>query len=163
MKQAVLEYWQSRNPRERMILAAVAGIVLAAIVYAYAWMPIADERSALRKNLPDVKAAATQFNSHADEAEKLAGLSATRGNVNVLNAIETTAKSRNLRDKFSAVSAVDANHVRVVSASVGFDDWLSWSKDLQTQGIRIDSAQVNTLQEGSGLVKLTATFSGPGK
>jgi general secretion pathway protein M len=163
MKQAVMEYWQSRNPRERMILASVAGVALAAILYAYAWMPIAEERAQLRKNLPEVKEKAAQFDSHADEAEKLASQAASRGNVNVLNVIETSAKSRNLRDKFSAVSAVDSNHVRVVSASVGFDDWLAWSKDLQAQGIRIDSAQVNTLQEGSGLVKLTATFSGTGK
>jgi general secretion pathway protein M len=163
MKQAVLEYWQARNPRERMILASIAGVALIAILYAYAWMPIADERAQLRKNLPTTQAAAAQFNGHADEAEKLAGQSAARGNVNVMNVVETTAKARNLRDKLSAVSAVDANHVRIVSTSIGFDDWLTWSKELQAQGIRIDSAQVNTLQEGSGLVKLTAIFSGPSK
>jgi general secretion pathway protein M len=163
MKQAVMEYWQSRNPRERMILAAIVGVALAAILYAYAWMPIADERAQLRKTLPDMQAAASQFKAHADEAEKLAGQTASRGNVNVMSVVETSAKARNLRDKLSAVSAVDANHVRVVSASIGFDDWLTWSKELQAQGIRIDSAQVNTTQEGSGLVKLTAIFAGPGK
>lgn len=163
MKQTFLTYWKSRNPHEQMILASVAGLMLIAILYAYAWMPIADERAQLRKNLPTTQAAAAQFNSHADEAEKLAGQSAARGNVNVMNVVETTAKVRNVRDKFSAVSAVDANHVRVVTASVAFDDWLAWSKELQTQGIRIDSVQVNSVQEGSGLVKLTAIFSGPGK
>jgi type II secretory pathway component PulM len=163
MKQAVMEYWQSRNPRERMILASIAGIVVAAMLYAYAWMPIAEERAQLHKSLPQLKATASQFNLHADEAEKLTGQSASRGNVNVMSVIESSAKNRNLRDKFSAVSAVDANHVRVVAASVPFDDWLAWSKELQAQGIRIDSAQVNPAPEGSGLVKLTATFSGPGK
>ena len=163
MKQAVMEYWQARNPRERMILASVAGITLAAILYAYAWMPIADERAQLRKTLPVTQAAAAQFNTHADEAEKLAGQAATRGNINVMGVIESSAKARNLRDKFSAVSAVDANHVRVVAASVAFDDWLAWSKELQAQGIRIDSVQASAAPEGAGLVKITATFSGPGK
>jgi type II secretory pathway component PulM len=163
MKQTFLTYWKSRNPREQLILASVAGLVLFAILYAYAWMPIAEERSALRKNLPSAKAAAAQFTSHADEAERLAGQVATRANINVMSVVESSAKARNLRDKFSAVSAVDNNHVRVVVTSVAFDDWLAWSKELQAQGIRIDSAQINTAPEGGGLVKLTATFSGPAK
>ncbi len=163
MKQAILEYWQSRNPRERVILASVAGVALAAIVYAYAWMPIAEERAQLRKSLPELQTKATKFNSHADEAERLTGQTASRGNVNVMSVIEATAKARNLRDKFSAVSAIDANHVRVVAASIAFDDWLGWTKELQAQGIRIDSAQINTAPEGAGLAKLSATFSGPGK
>jgi general secretion pathway protein M len=163
VKDTVLTYWKSRNPREQLILASLAGLVLAAIIYAYAWMPIAEERGQLRKNLPTAKAAAAQFNSHADEAERLAGQASSHANINVMSVIESSAKTRNLRDKFSAVSAVDANHVRVVATSVAFDEWLAWSKDLQAQGIRIDSAQINAAAEGAGLVKLTATFSGPGK
>lgn len=163
MKDTVLAYWKSRNPREQLILASVAALMLLVILYAYAWMPIAEERAQLRKNLPASKAAAAQFNSQADEAERLAGQAAAHTNVNVMSVIESSAKTRNLRDKFSAVSAVDNNHVRVVAGSVAFDDWLAWSKDLQAQGIRIDSAQINSAAEGAGLVKLTATFSGPGK
>ncbi|MGB9150525.1 MAG: type II secretion system protein GspM [Burkholderiales bacterium] len=163
MKQAVMEYWQARNARERMILLTVAAFALAAILYAFAWMPISAERAQLRKNLPATKAIAAQYNQNADEAERLAGQAASRANINVMSAVESTAKTRGLRDKLSAVSAVDSNHVRVVAGSIGFDDWLAWSKDLQAQGIRVDSVQINTLQEGSGLVKLTAIFSGPGK
>jgi general secretion pathway protein M len=163
VKQALLDYWQARNPRERLILMAVGGLVLLGLLYAYLWQPIADERDHLRKNLPQLQSASAQMQASADEAERLkTKVNATAG-VNVMNSIETSATARNLRDKLSSVSAVDANHVRVVSGSIAFDDWLAWSKELQAQGIRIESAQVNTLQEGSGLVKLLATFAGPGK
>ncbi len=162
MKQALLEYWQSRSPRDRVIMLAVGGLVLLGMLYAFVWQPIADERAQLRKSLPALRSSAAQFQGNADEAEKLAA-KAAGSNLNVLNLMETSAKTRNLREKISSISAVDGTHVRVVSASIGFDDWLGWSKELQMQGIRVDSAQINMLQEGSGLVKLAATFSGPGK
>ncbi len=163
MKQAVMEYWQSRNARERLILASVASLALLAILYAYAWMPIAEERAQLRKTLPELQANAAQFGARAEEVERLSTQTAARGTMNVMSVIEGTAKMHNLRDKFSALSAIDANHVRVVSASIAFDAWLTLTRDLQAQGIRADSVQINSLQEGPGLVKLNATFSGPGK
>lgn len=163
MKQIVLDYWNARNPRERLILMAVGGLVLLGLLYAYLWQPIADERDQLRKSLPQLQSASAQMQASADEAEQLKTKTAASGNVNVMSSIETSAKARNLREKLSAVSAVDATHVRIVSENIAFDDWLGWTKELQAMGIRIDSAQINTLQEGSGLVKLVATFSGPGK
>ena len=161
-RQAFLDYWQARNPRERIILASLAALVLLTLLYAYLWQPLAEQRAALRKSLPAMRIASTQFQAQADEAARLKAQAAAT-TMNVLDAIESGAKARNLRDKLASINAVDGNHVRMVSAGISFDDWLSWAKELQLQGIRIDSVQINRLPDSTGQVKLLATFSGPGK
>ncbi len=160
MKHAWNEFWQARNPRERMILSYGGVFLLLALLYGLAWLPVSEGRKKLSRNLPQLRVDAAQMRSGAQE---LTGLQANIGAAlgDARQAVESGLQSANLRDKVSAVDRIDAQRVRLTLNGVAFDALLLFFENMQTQQrLRVESLQIQAAE--SGRVKGNVTLVGPG-
>ncbi len=159
MKQGWSAFWQQREPRERAIIAGGAALLIIALLYAFVWEPIVQDRERLQTRVPQLIASARQIEQDASEIERLRALPRAPVSAQGLqSAIEQSAAASNLRDKITRVAADGNNRSRVQLAAVAFDQWLSWVAKLQNeQRIRVEAAQVEALAE-PGMVKVNAVF-----
>ena len=67
MKEQLLAFWRSRDPREQKIIA-VGGFLLALVLlYAYLWLPMSQQRERLRLPLPVMNGQLAQMKTQARE------------------------------------------------------------------------------------------------
>jgi len=159
MKQGFTAFWQQREPRERAILAGGAALLLVALLYAFVWEPITQDRKRLQTRVPQLIASARQIEQDAAEIERLKALPRAPVSAQGLqSAIEQAAVAGNVREKITRVTTESNNRSRVQFAEVAFDQWLAWVATLQNeQRIRVEAAQVEALAE-PGMVKVNAVF-----
>ncbi len=161
MKQAWNEFWQARNPRERVILSYGGVILLLALLYGLAWLPVSEGRKKLSRNLPQLRVDAAQMRAGAQE---LTGLQANTGAPlgDTRQAVESGLQIANLRDKVSAIDRIDAQRVRLTLNGVAFDALLVFFENMQTQQrLRVETLQIQAAE--SGRVKGSVTLVGPGE
>jgi general secretion pathway protein M len=160
MKQVWNEFWQARNPRERMILSYGGVFLLLTLLYGLAWLPISEGRKKLSRTLPQLRVDAAQMRAGAQE---LTGLQANTGAAlgEARQAVESGLQNANLRDKVSAIDRIDAQRVRLTLNGVAFDALLLFFENMQTQQrLRVESLQIQAAE--SGRVKGNVTLVGPG-
>ena len=160
MKQMWNEFWQARNPRERMLLSYGGVFLLLALLYGLAWRPISDGRKKLAQSLPQLRADASQVRLSASE---ITGLKANTGAAlgDVRQSVESALQAANLRDKVSAVDRIDNQRVRVTLSGIAFDGLLTLLENAQSQQrLRVESLQIQAAE--SGRVKGSVTLIGPG-
>ena len=160
MKQTWNEFWQARNPRERMILTYGGVFLILTLLYGLAWLPISEGRRKLSATLPQLRADVAKMHTHAQEITGLqAGTGAASGDAR--QAAESSLQSANLRDKASAVDRVDAQRVRITLNGMPFDALLKFLGDMQSQQrIRVETLQIQATD--AGRVKGAVTLLGPG-
>lgn len=160
MKQVWNEFWQARNPRERMLLSYGGVFLLLALLYGLAWRPISDGRKNLSQSLPQLRADASQMRL---DATAITGLKANTGAAlgDVRQSVESALQAANLRDKVSAVDRIDNQRVRVTLSGIAFDGLLALLENAQSQQrLRVESLQIQAAE--SGRVKGSVTLIGPG-
>lgn len=161
MKTQLIQFWRSRAPRERVVLAGGGALLVLALGFAYGWLPMQREAAQLRQSLPQLRAQAQQMSLDAEEASRLKGRPAVVGQGGSLAAvIEQRATAAGLRDRVESITPQDAGRVRVVLPEVAFDAWLGWLGELQaSQGVRVESARVEVTGE-AGMVRIDAVLAG---
>lgn len=161
MKEQFLAFWHSRDPRERKILAGGAFLLALALLYAYVWLPISQQRDRLREQLPVMNGQLAQMKTQAREIAQLkaSGEAAPRGSVaEVLN---QSAVPAGIKGELTQVTPIATDRAQVTLNSIAFDRWLGWVKILQTQyALRIESTQVAAATE-PGMVRVQAVFVSP--
>ena len=160
MKQTWNEFWQSRNPRERMILTYGGVFLILTLLYGLAWLPISEGRKKLSATLPQLRADVAKMHTHAQE---ITGLQASTGVASgePRQAAESGLQSANLRDKVSAIDRVDAQRVRITLNGMPFDALLMFLGDMQSQQrLRVETLQIQATD--TGRVKGAVTLVGPG-
>ena len=161
MKENLRHLWQQRTSAERRTLRS-AGVILAiALIYTFAWHPLAQERQRLRSALPQLRMAAAKMHFQAQEVARMRNLPQKPLNNNLRSAVDdaTTRSSLNAPSEFLLL---DAGRARVTFNSTAFDRWIEWVKLLQIeQGIRVESADITALAE-SGTVKIQAVLAPSG-
>ena len=160
MKQTWNEFWQARNPRERMILTYGGIFLLLSLLYGLAWLPISEGRKKLSATMPQLRADVVQMRTHAQE---VAGLQADAGAASgdARQAAESGLQGANLRDKVSAIDRVDAQRVRISLNGMPFDALLMFLGDMQSQQrLRVETLQIQATD--AGRVKGAVTLVGPG-
>lgn len=70
-------FWEARNPREKMLLTWGGAVLTVAIGWSVLWQPAADGRLRLRENLPAMRRDLAQMTAQADEARSLASAAAS--------------------------------------------------------------------------------------
>ncbi len=161
MKKQLIQFWRSRAPRERVVLAGGTALLVVALGYAYGWLPMQRDAAQLRKTLPQLRAEAQQMALDAEEAKRLRGRPAlARDGGSLAAVIEERATAAGLRDAFDSIAPQDAGRVRVVLPAVGFDAWLGWLGELQaSHGVRVESTRV-VAGEAAGVVAVEAVLAG---
>ena len=157
MKAKLRTLWQSRAPRERVVIAVLA--VLAAVA-SYLWLLQSADRAhtRLRATVPALRAQAARLEQQAGELERLrAAPPVASSKTDLRTLVQAQAGAAGLSRALVRIDAPDANQVVVVFGAVAFADWLNWVAGLTAQQVRLEVCRVEALST-PGLVSVTATL-----
>jgi general secretion pathway protein M len=158
MKLRLLNIWESRSPRDRVIIVVLAAVVGAAL---YLWLVQSAyrARAQLGTSLTALRAQAVRLNQDAAELERVRALPAPPASKTDLRTlVQARAEAAGLARALVRIDAPDANQVQVVFGAVAFADWLAWVASLQAEHIRLDTGRIEALST-PGMVGVTATLT----
>ena len=158
MRAQLRKTWESRPPRERAIIAALA-VMLGAALYVWLVQSASQARVQLRTSVTTLRAQAARLEQQAAELERLRtapALSASQTDLRTL--VQAQAGAAGLSRALVKIDAPDANQVVVVFGAVAFADWLNWVVSLKSQQVRLDTCRIEALS-APGMVSATATLT----
>jgi len=158
VKAALRRLWQSRAPRERMVIAVLAAVLGAAL---YLWLLHSADRARgqLRASVATLRTQAALLEQQAAEYQRLQAMPAPAASATDLRAlVQARADAARLSGALTRIDAPDADQVRLTFGAVSFADWLGWIAALQAQHLRLEAARVEALS-APGMVSATATLS----
>ncbi|MDP2241616.1 MAG: type II secretion system protein GspM [Burkholderiales bacterium] len=157
MRARLRKAWESRAPRDRMIIAAL-GIVLGVAFYAWLVQSAGKARVQLGTGVTTLRAQAARLEQQAAELERLRAAPAIAvSQTDLRTLVQTQAGAAGLSRALVKIDAPDANQVVVVFGAVAFADWLNWIAGLKSQQVRLDACRIEALST-PGLVSVTATL-----
>ncbi|MBI5660289.1 MAG: type II secretion system protein M [Nitrosomonadales bacterium] len=157
-------YWDGRAARERHIIALSALLLSPLIAWWLLWQPAHTASLKLRAGIPVLRVQAEQMRAQVAEAAQLhhRPRPATLDAGALKLAIEASAERHHLRGAVTTLDTIEPRSVRITLASVSFEQWLRWLRDLQReQHIRADSLGIAALPQ-TGMVKVSATLTNGG-
>ena len=158
MRAALRKAWGARSPRERMVIAALAAVLLIAS-YVLLLQSAERGRGQLRTSVAALRTQAVLLERQAAEHQLLRATPATPASTTDLRAlVQARADAARLSGTLTRIEALDADHVQVAFGAVPFADWLGWIAALQAQHVSLEAARVEALA-APGMVSATATLS----
>ncbi len=159
MKSDWSRYWQNLLPRERWIMAGGGGVLLVALLYAYLWLPLHQQRQKLQEILPRMRLQATQLQTARDEVLRLKTQVGTGAQSNLPLQQRLTASATAQGLTLLKVDMTGEQSAVLVLDDVAFDEGLRWLHVLQTQqGLRLVAGDI-TRSAQVGRVNIHATVS----
>ncbi len=160
MRARLQKLWESRSPRDRVILAVLAAIVGVAL-YLVLVQSAYRGRAQLGASLSVLRMQALRLDADANElARARAAPAAPAPQSDLRTQVQALAGTGAMAGALLRTDARDADQVQVVFGSVPFADWLAWIATLQAQHIRLDTSRIEALTT-PGLVSVTATLARP--
>ncbi len=160
MRTQLLKVWESRAPRERAIIAALA-VVLAAALYVWLVQSAGHARVQLRAGVATLRTQAARLEQQAVEFGRLRAAPAiSASQTDLLAMMQAQVDAAGLSRALVRMDAPDADQVVVVFGAVAFADWLNWIDGLKSQHVRVDACRIEALST-PGLVSVTATLARP--
>lgn len=157
MRVRLLKIWESRSPRDRVLIAILAAVV-AAVLYLYLVQSAQRARTQLDASLSVLRAQAIRLDQDATELERVRAMPVpAAAQTDLRTLIQARAEAAGLARALVRIDAADANQVQVVFGAVAFSDWLAWVAGLQAERIRMDTGRIEALST-AGMVGVTATF-----
>ena len=157
MKARLLKLWESRSPRDRIIIGALAALVVA-LLYLALVQSAQRARMQLGASLQSLRAQAVRMEADVNELARVRAAPAVPvAQSDLRTHMQAQAVAVGLSGAVVRMDARDADQVQVVFGSVPFADWLTWVASLQAQNIRIETGRIEALST-PGLVSITATF-----
>ena len=157
MRAQVRKAWESRSPRERAIIAALA-VLLGVALYVWLVQSAGQARAQLRASVTTLRAQAASLDQQAFEYVRLrAAPAATASPTDLRTLVQAQADTAGLSSALVKIDALDANQVVVVFGTLTFADWLNWIAGLKSQQVRLDACRIEALST-PGLVSVTATL-----
>ena len=161
MKAALRRAWESRAPRERMVIAALAA-VLGAASYLLVLHSADRARGQLGPSVAALRTQAALLAQQAAEHERLRATPAPPASPTDLRTlVQARVDAARLSGALTRIEAPDAGHVHITFGAVSFADWLGWIAALQAQHVRLEAARVEALS-APGMVSATATLTRAG-
>jgi len=158
MRARLRKLWESRPPRDRVIIAILAAVV-GAVLYLWLVQSAYRARTQLVSSVFVLRAQALRLDSDATELARLRATPVPPApQTDLRTQVQAQAEAAGLARALLRIDAQDANQVQVVFGSVAFADWLTWVASLQAQRIRVDTGRIEILTT-PGLVGVTATFT----
>jgi len=150
--------WESRSPRDRVIITVLAAVVGLAL-YLSLLQSAYRARAQLGASVSVLRTQALRLDADANElarARAVPALPAAQSDLRTQ--VQSQAAAAGLARSLLRLDARDADQVQAVFGSVVFADWLAWVAALQAQRIRLDTSRIEALST-PGLVSVTATFA----
>ena len=160
MKARLLKLWESRSPRDRLLIAILAAVV-AALLYLLLMQSAQRARAQLGASLSQLRGQALRLDQDATELERVRALPVPpAAQTDLRTLIQARADTAGLARALIRIDAPDANQVQVVFGAVAFADWLAWVASLQGERIRLDTGRIEALElENLVAVALATMFS----
>lgn len=160
----LLERYRDLQPRERVIVAVGAVVVIATLIYLVLWEPMANARSKQMAALTDERALAERLETIAATVQKAraSGVGAIQGREqSLLTLIDQQGKSPELGKPPTRLQPEGENEVKVWFEDVPFDALVRWMSTLETRyGVQIVGAELER-RAGAGLVNARLTVIRP--
>ena len=158
MRARLRKRWESRSPRDRLVIAVLAALV-GALLYLWLVQSAYRARTQLGSSVSVLRTQALRLNLDAAELERVRAAPVPPAPQTDLRAqVQAQAAAAGLARALVRIDAPDANQVQVVFGSVAFTDWLAWITALQAQRVRLEASRIEALST-PGLVGVTATLS----
>lgn len=157
MKAKLRQAWESRAPRERVIIAILAALTGAAL---YFWLVQAggQAHTRLQASVVTLRAQAATLEQQAVELERLRATPVPPASPTDLRTlVEGQVDASGLTDTLTKMDAADANQVVVAFGPVEFAAWLNWVASLKSQHVRLSACRIEA-QPAPGMVSVTATL-----
>ena len=158
MRAALRRAWESRAPRERIVIAALAA-ALGVASYVLVVHSADRGRGQLRTSVDTLRTQAAILDQQAAEHARLRATPAPAVSPTDLRAlVQARVDAAGLSRALPRIDAPDADHVRITFGAVSFADWLGWIAALQSHNVRLEAARVEALS-APGMVSATATLT----
>ncbi len=158
MRAQLRKAWESRSPRDRMIIAALA-MVLGVVGYVALVLSAQRARGPLRASVMSLQAEAARLDQQALEYTHLrAAPSATASTTDLRTLVQARIDDAGLATALVRIDAPDSDQVVVVFGAVVFADWLKLVAGLRSQQVRMDTGRIEALATSPGQVSVTVTL-----
>ena len=121
--QPLSEFWQARNPRERMIIAFAAALLLLALLYLVLIEPALNAREQLSRSVPQLRQQVAEMQVLAKEAQTLPPPSEQPRTPVTRESISATLSEHGLKPQNLNVNG---GTVQVQFSDVAFSSVLAW-------------------------------------
>lgn len=158
MKAKLLKLWESRSPRDRVIIVILTVLVGSAL-YLLLVQSAYRARTQLGKSVNTLRAQSVRLNLDATELDRLRALPAPPSSqTNLRTLIQARVDAAGLTRALVRIDAPDANQVQLAFGAVAFAEWLALVASLQAEHIRLDTSRIEALST-QGMVGVAATFT----
>ncbi|MDI1254356.1 type II secretion system protein GspM [Thermomonas sp.] len=158
MRAQLRKAWESRSPRDRLIIAALA-VVLGIVGYVALVLSAQRARVPLRASVMRLQVEANRLDQQALEYAHLrAAPPATASATDLRTLVQARIEDAGLAPALVRIDAPDPDQVVVVFGAVAFADWLKLVVGLKSQQVRMDSCRIEALATSPGQVSVTATM-----
>lgn len=157
MKAKLRQAWESRAPRERVIIAILTALTGAAL---YFWLVQAggQAHTRLQASVTTLRAQAATLEQQAVELERLRATPAPPASpTDVRTLVQAQVDASGLSGALLKIDSADANQVVVAFGPVEFSAWLNWVTSLKSQHVRLSVSRIEA-QPAPGMVSVTATL-----
>lgn len=157
MKLPLRDLWESRTPRERVVMSALAAVMVLALYLGFA-QSAGQARQQLRATVTTLRMQAIRLDQQALEFGRLqAGPTLSVSPTSLRTLLQEQAGAAGMSRALVSIEARDADQVVVVFGAVAFADWLKWISTLKSHHIRVDACRIEAMSV-PGLVSITATL-----
>jgi general secretion pathway protein M len=144
-------WWQSLQPRERLILGGGGVIALLIVLWQFAWQPLTNGREQLRASIAQKEQLLSDI-SRAGAIDTDDSLPAAGGQQSLFVLIDQTAQAAGLGGALTRARPDGTNAINVTFSNAAFDSLIVWLITLnQNNGIYVDGASINSARQ-QGLV-----------
>jgi general secretion pathway protein M len=146
----MMQWWQSLQPRERLILGSGSVIALLILLWEFAWQPLSTDRESLRsavvtkrQMLGDLARAGAPGDPEFDQPGD---------NQSLFVLIDQTAQASGLAGALTRARPNGSDEISVTFSNAPFDSLVAWLVSLsENNGIYVDGASINSSRQ-QGLV-----------
>lgn len=157
MREKLQKSWQSRSPRDRMIITALL-VVLAVALYVWLVLSGGQARLHLNTSVMALRAQAENLDQQASEYQRLRATPLpTTSPTDLRTLVQSRIADSVLARSLVRIDAADADQVVVVFDALAFTEWIKWINNLKSQRVRLDACRIEAL-DTPGLVSVTATL-----
>ena len=138
-----MNWWRNLPPRERWIATLGAAVLAFALAYFALWAPIKRDLVKLQKAVPENRSKLALMRAQAQQVANMRGQAPrTSASGNLLSTLEQSANAKGLRQAITRMEPEGNDGARLHFDEVSFNSLASWLAELQTQGVRVDTATV---------------------
>ncbi|HUP92052.1 MAG TPA: type II secretion system protein GspM [Solimonas sp.] len=156
------EWFAQLAQRERWMVAAGAVVVIAAILFAGVWEPLAKADRTRAEALDAARATAARIEELASLAKRgQSGAGAANRSMSLLSAVDQASKSGTLPKPPARIQPEGEKEIRVWLEDVPFEGVVRWLAELETRyGIAAQNAEIER-ESAPGLVNARLTLVRP--